>query len=397
VLNLTEDLSKAFMRAQGLPVPQGTACDTASAAHAAAARMSGGAVVKALVAAGRRGKSGAVALVDDADAAQQAAQRMLGTEVAGLPVDRVYVEAREAIAHELYLSFVLDSYPPRMLLSCRGGVDIEQTHAQTPEAIVVMEVDPVHGVMPWDALAGWERAGAQARWLPGLGRLTAALWQAFVAADAQMLEINPLVVRADGTLVLVGAMLAVDDAALARHPAWRAFARSAAQRGGRIANDRERAVIDANERSPGAVFRYTELDGNIGLVVGGGGASLLQHDLMLAMGGAPANHLDATPGAGWQDKMGAVLDAILANPCVKGLLVSYNFLQLVRVDQRMQLIVDLLRARGIDPQRLPIVVRLFGPGEDEARRIAATLPGLHYMPPDSPIDAAVQRIVELTR
>ena len=83
-------------------------------------------------------------------------------------------------------------------------------------------------------------------------------------------------------------------------------------------------MIDANERSPGAVFRYTELDGNIGLVVGGGGASLLQHDLMLAMGGAPANHLDATPGAGWQDKMGAVLDAILANPCVKGLLVSYK-------------------------------------------------------------------------
>ena len=117
MLNLTEDLTKAYLCAQGLPVPHGAACDTAQAAHAAAGSMCGGAVVKALVAAGRRGKSGAVALVDDADAAQQAAQRMLGTEVAGLPVDRVYVEAREAIAHELYLSFVLDSYPPRMLLS----------------------------------------------------------------------------------------------------------------------------------------------------------------------------------------------------------------------------------------------------------------------------------------
>ena len=148
---------------------------------------------------------------------------------------------------------------------------------------------------------------------------------------------------------------------------------------------------------PGAIFRYTELDGNIGMVVGGGGASLLQHDLMLALGGAPANHLDATPGAGWQDKMGAVLDAILANPRVTGLLVSYNFLHLVRVDERMQLIVNLLRARGVDPLILPIVVRLFGPREDDARRIAATLPGLHYMPPDSPIDEAVRRIVELTQ
>ncbi len=397
MLNLTEDLAKDFLRAQGLPVPDGVACGDPSAVRVAAATWDGGAVVKALVAAGRRGKSGAIMLVDDADAAAHAAQRLLGTEVAGLAVERVYVEARETIVSELYLSFVLESYPPRMLLSCRGGVDIEQTHVFSPDAIVTVDIDPLHGVMPWDAIAAWERAGAQAPWLPGLGRLTARLWRAFVAADARMLEINPLAVRADGTLVLVGAMLAVDDAALARHPAWRDFSRMAAQRGGRRANTGERAVMDANERVPGAVFRYTELDGNIGMVVGGGGASLLQHDLMLALGGAPANHLDATPGAGWQDKMGAVLDAILANPRVKGLLVSYNFLQLVRVDQRMQLIVDLLRARSIDPHELPIVVRLFGPGEDQARRIAATLPGLHYMAPDSTIDAAVQRIVELTQ
>lgn len=397
MLNLTEDLTKHFLRDRGLPVPEGRACATPQSAAQMTELLGGRAVVKALVAAGRRGKAGAIVLVDSADAARVAAARQIGSELAGLVIEQVYVEAREDIAAELYLSFVLDSTPPRLLVSCRGGVEIEQTHANQPDVIITVEVDPLKGMTRWDALAAWERAGADATLLSRLAGLTVQLWQAFVAADAQMLEINPLAVRSDGTLALVGAMLSIDEAALPRHPAWRIQAQAGAQKAGRNANPRERAVMLANERTPGAVFRYTELDGNIGLVVGGGGASLLQHDLMLALGGAPANHLDATPGAGWQDKMGAVLDAILANPRVKGLLVSYNFLQLVRVDERMRLIVDLLRARGVDPHRLPIVVRLFGPGEDEARRIAATLPGLHVMPPDSPIDAAVQRIVELTR
>ena len=397
MLNLTEDLTKSFLRQRGLAVPEGFVCATPQAAAQAAEALGGASVVKALVAAGRRGKAGAIALVDSVDAARGAAERLLGTELAGMLVDQVYVEAREDIATELYLSFVLDSTPPRLLVSCRGGVEIEQTHATQPDAIITVEVDPLDGMTRWDALAAWERAGADVALLSPLAGLTVQLWQAFVAADALMLEINPLAVRRDGALALVGAMLSVDEAALPRHPAWRTQAQAGAQKAGRTANPRERAVMLANARTPGAVFRYTELDGDIGLVVGGGGASLLQHDLMLALGGAPANHLDATPGAGWQDKMGAVLDAILGNPRVKGLLVSYNFLQLVRVDERMRLIVELLRERRVDPHRLPVVVRLFGPGEDEARRIASTLPGLHVMARDTPIDAAVERIVELTR
>jgi succinyl-CoA synthetase beta subunit len=155
-------------------------------------------------------------------------------------------------------------------------------------------------------------------------------------------------------------------------------------------------VLDANQRVPGAVFRYTELDGDIGFFVGGGGASLFQHDLMLAMGARPANHLDATPGPGWKEKMAAVVDAILARPGVRGLLISYNFLQLINVDERMRMIVDHLKARQVDPAAFPIVVRLFGPGEACARKIAAELPGLVYMPPMSPIEEAVAKIVELT-
>jgi succinyl-CoA synthetase beta subunit/citryl-CoA synthetase large subunit len=396
MITLTEDLAKAFLRNRSLPVPAGHAADTPEAAAEAARKLGGRVVVKALIAAGRRGKANAVRFADTPEAAQEAARDLLDLTIADLRVDRVYVEAREDIETELYLGFILDSYPPKILASREGGVDIEEIGRERPDAISRLDVDPLCGVKSWHAVQLWERAGVDGELLPALARLTAALWDAFCSADALTLELNPIAVRKDGSLCLVGAMLGVDDAALRRHPQWRGAAIAGATRAGRPANERELAVIAANNKTPGAVFRYSELDGDIGFVVGGGGASLLQHDLMLAMGAAPANHLDATPGPGWKDKMGAVFDAILANPKVRGILVSYNFLQLARVDLRMQHILDILIERHVDPTELPIVIRLFGPGEENARAIAATLPGLHYMEPDSPIDAAVARIIELT-
>jgi succinyl-CoA synthetase beta subunit len=396
MIALTEDLTKAFLRERGLPVPAGEAADTDDAVARIAGALGGSAVVKALVPTGRRGLAGAVRLTDSVDAARIAARAMFGTRVGEYEVEQVYVEALEPIAAELYLSFVLDRYPPRFIASARGGVDIERVHHDHPEAIHTMEVDPAGGLRAWQALQLWERCGIESARLPALADLTVRLWQAFVAADGLMMELNPVALRTDGRFSIVGAMLGIDDAAIARHPRWQPVASALSTRGGRRANARERSVLDANSRVPGAVFRYTELDGDIGFFVGGGGASLFQHDLMLALGASPANHLDATPGGGWKEKMAAVVDAILARPDVRGLLISYNFLQLVNVDERMRMIVDHLKARQVDPAGFPIVVRLFGPGEARAREIAAELPGLFYMPPMSPIEDAVAKIVELT-
>jgi succinyl-CoA synthetase beta subunit len=396
MIALTEDLAKACLGARGLPVPVGFAVDSAADSVRRAEALGGSAVVKALVPAGRRGLAGAVRLVRSPEAAGEACSALLGSRIGEYLVEQVYVEALEPISSELYLSFTLDRYPPRVVASAHGGVDIEQTHRERPELIHTLEIDPIDGLSASAAMHLWERCGVQSALLPSLATLTAGLWQAFVAADALMMEVNPLAVCADGRLSIVGAMLGVDDAALARHPQWQAMATRAATRGGRRANERERLVLEANARSPGAVFRYTELDGDIGFFVGGGGASLFQHDLMLAFGARPANHLDATPGGGWKEKMAAVLDAILARPDVRGLLISYNFLQLINVDERMRMIIDHLKARAVDPARLPIVIRLFGPGEDRARAIAEELPGLVYMPPMSPMEDAVAKIVELT-
>jgi succinyl-CoA synthetase beta subunit/citryl-CoA synthetase large subunit len=396
MITLTEDLAKAFLRSRLLPVPSGHAAGTPEAAAEAARKLGNRVVVKALIPAGRRGKAGAVRFADTPEAAQNAARDLLGLTIADLRVDQVYVEVREDIVMELYLGFILDSYPPKALASREGGVDIEEVGRNRPDAIACLDVEPSRGLKPWDAVRLWERAGVEGQLLPALARLTSELWDAFCSADALTLELNPIAVRKDGSLCLIGAMLGVDEAAIGRHPEWRRAAVSGATRVGRPANERELAVIAANNKAPGAVFRFSELDGDIGFVVGGGGASLLQHDLMLEMGAAPANHLDATPGPGWKDKMGAVFDAILANPKVRGILVSYNFLQLTRVDERMQHILDILLERRVDPKVLPIVIRLFGPGEENARAIAAKLPGLHYMAPGSPIDEAVARIVDLT-
>jgi succinyl-CoA synthetase beta subunit len=396
MIALTEDLTKAFLRDRGLPVPAGEAAGSGDAVARIAGALGGAAVVKALVPTGRRGLAGAVRLTDSVDAARIAAQDMFGTRVGEYEVEQVYVEALEPIAAELYLSFVLDRYPPRVIASARGGVDIEQVHQAHPEAIHTMEVDPAGGLRAWQAVQLWERCGIESARLPALADLTVRLWQAFVAADGLMMELNPVALCSDGRLSIVGAMLGIDDAAIARHPRWQPMASELSTRGGRRANPRERSVLEANARVPGAVFRYTELDGDIGFFVGGGGASLFQHDLMLALGARPANHLDATPGGGWKEKMAAVVDAILDRPGVRGLLISYNFLQLVNVDERMRMIVDHLKARQVDPARFPIVVRLFGPGEARAREIATELPGLCYMPPMSPIEDAVAKIVELT-
>lgn len=396
MITLTEDLAKALLRNCSLPVPPGCAAGTPEAAAEIAAELGGRVVVKPLIPAGRRGKSGAVRFAETPEAARTAAQDLLELTIADLRVERVYVESREDVTTELYLSFLLNNFPPTVLASRDGGVDVEEIARDRPNAIARFDVEPLSGLKSWHATQLWEMAGVDDKLLPALGHLTSALWEVFCKTDALILELNPIAVRKDGSLCLLGAMLAVDDAALGRHPEWRGAAVAGATRVGRLANERELAVIAANNKAPGALFRYSELNGDIGFVVGGGGASLLQHDLMLAMGAAPANHLDSTPGAGWKDKMGAVFDAILANPKVRGILVSYNFLQLSPVDERMQHIIDILLERHVDPTKLPVVIRLFGPGEDNARAIAAKLPGLHYMPPGSPIDAAVAKIIELT-
>jgi succinyl-CoA synthetase beta subunit/citryl-CoA synthetase large subunit len=165
---------------------------------------------------------------------------------------------------------------------------------------------------------------------------------------------------------------------------------------GRKPTKGELAVEEANRTLPGGAVRYTELDGEIGLLVGGGGASLLVHDMILARGGRPANHTDSSPGP-ITEKLKVMLREVLSNPKTRGLLLAYNRLQMARCDVKIEALADALRQSGTDPRRFPIVVRLVGPAEQRARDLAAEFPGIEYLDDDASLDDAVERIVARTR
>jgi succinyl-CoA synthetase beta subunit len=394
-VRLTEDRVKSRLRADGLPVPDGAAASTPEEAARIAETLGGGAVVKAIIPTGRRGKAGAVHLVDTPAAAADAARAMIGSVVNEFPVTQVYVEGKVSIAAEYYLSFAFGSSAPKIVLSRHGGVEIEQTHHEDPDSVITADVDPIRGLSAWDAVDLWERAGVSGPALARLGQLTARVYAAFRSADALMIECNPIAADTEGNLSLVGAMMEVDDNALFRHRDLTTDGYGFGAEG-RTLTERERAVIEANQKFPGGAVRYTELGGDIGIMMGGGGASLLQHDMIVDLGGAPANHTDLSPTP-TIDKPLAVLSAILENPRVKGLLVSFNYLQLLPCTNLTEALAEALRRHEIDTTRFPVVIRVFGPKEDEARAAMKAFPGIHYMAPKASLDDAVARIVKLTR
>ena len=395
MLALLEDQTKAWLRCRGLPIPNGAAAASAQQAEAIARGMGSRCFVKALVPAGRRGKSGVVRQAEDASGARQAAEDILGTMHAGYRVARVYVEERVEIDKELYLSFSLSAGQIRILLSQKGGIDIEETSLNTPEAIVSKSIDILSGLTCWRAIDLWHQAGLRGPVLRLLGDLTAELFAAFRDADAQMLELNPLAVDRSEQLSLVGAMMAVDEYALFRHPEWKDA--EAIGISPQRSNEREQHVRQANAEFPGGEAQYIELDGDIGLLVGGGGAGLYIHDLILALGGRPANHCVTPPTTSDTRKLKAVLYAILDNPRLRGMLVGFNFAQMARADIRVEALAEVLRERDMRDSSLPIVVRLFGPGEDKARSIASEFSNITYMPRGTSLHDACKLIVEKTR
>ncbi len=395
MFTLTEDLTKRFLTDLGLPVPKGKAFDNGSVAASFADGLVGGAVVKALVPTGRRGKANAVKVVDDKAAAEAVVEGMIGSDVHGFAVAKVYVEEKVAIAEEFYLSFSLDGFPGQILVSSHGGVDIEETHKNNPDSVVRSDIDPLNGVTEKIARDLWLKAGLKGDMLAVTASVTATLYKAFVTADAVMMEINPLVLDDAGKPSIVGAMMGIDENGLPRHSEWAEMADGSLIAAWRQFNEREMSVAEANRKIAGGAIRYTELDGDIALLVGGGGAGLLQHDMMLAMGGRPANHTDTNPGAGIEEKFKVTIRAILDNPSVKCLLVSFNHQQLTHCARKAEPLADVLRERKVDTEKFPIVVRLVGPGEEEAKEILDAFPGLVYLPFDASLDDAVRAAIDV--
>jgi succinyl-CoA synthetase beta subunit len=360
-MNIHEHQAKAVLKEFGVPVPRGQAAFTVGEAVKAAKSLGGPVwVVKAQIHAGGRGKGGGVKVVKSVDEVKKEAKRMLGmtlvthqTGPKGRVVRRLYIEEGAAIARELYLSLLVDRETSRVsvVASTEGGMDIEEVAHSTPEKIISFSIDPATGVFPHHG-----RHLANALDLKGdlakqAGVLLASLYEAFLAKDMAMLEINPLIVTGDNKLRVLDAKISFDDSALYRHEDIRAL---------RDLTEEDDKEIEASKHD----LSYIALDGEIGCMVNGAGLAMATMDIIKLYGAEPANFLDVGGGAS-KEKVTAAFKIITADPNVKGILVNI-FGGIMRCDIIAEGVVAAVREMGL---KVPLVVRLEGTNVELGKQI----------------------------
>ncbi len=355
-MNLHEFQSKRIFAQHGIPIPEGDVASTPQEAEAIAARLGGPVAVKAQVLVGGRGKAGGIRLAQDPQEAQRVAEQILSMEIKGLPVRRVLVERASDIAQELYLGFVVDRVAAcvTMMASPAGGVDIEEVAREAPEKIFRAAAHPYLGLRGYQARDVGYAMGLPREQVGEFASIAMALYRAFVACDASLAEINPLVVTGDGRLLALDAKIVLDDNALFRHPDLAA-----------LRDEEAENPLEREARAHG--LSYVHLDGNIGCMVNGAGLAMATMDVIKLYGGAPANFLDIGGGAK-ASQVEAALRIILADPKVEAILLNI-FGGITRCDEVAR---GILAAMEKVPVQVPIVARLVGTNEDEGRAILAS-------------------------
>lgn len=377
-MDLFEYQGKEVLARYGIPVSPGAVARSPDDAVAAADELGYPVVVKAQVLAGGRGKAGGVKLAADREEVSHHASRILGMDIKGHRVGVLWIEQASDIRAEHYASFTLDRSAKLHLgmLSARGGVDIEQVAAEEPEAIARLHVDPVGGLTEAATRAWVRRAGLADEVREAAVEVLTRLYEAYVEADADLVEINPLVVTADGKVRALDAKVTLDDNARFRHPDYREYDATQAR------DARERA---AHERG----LQYVGLDGFVGVIANGAGLAMSTVDIVTQVGGRPANFLDIGGGAN-ADVMAGALEVINDDPNVRSILINI-FGGITKGEEVANGIVQALERVTIGA---PIVIRLDGTNADQGRAILEPhLSGRLQLRPTM-VDAA-RRAVEL--
>ncbi len=378
-MDLYEYQGKELFKRFGIPVSEGRLATTPDEARAAAEEIGGQVVVKAQVLTGGRGKAGGIKLAENPDDAREKAEQILGLDIRGHVVRKLWIESASDIAKEYYLSLTFDrgAKQPLFMFTKEGGIDIEEVAESTPEKLVRLHVDPFEGFQPWQARrlvygAGVEDPSEQKQILAIVGKL----YEAFVATDAMLTEINPLIVTPDGEVKALDSKFTVDDAALFRHPD--------------IAEMRDLEAVPPEERAAREKgVTYVKLDGEVGILGNGAGLVMSTLDVIALAGGRPANFCDLGGGGDAEGVVDA-LEVITADPQVKSIFFNV-FGGITRCDEVARGILAALDRMTIEH---PIVVRLDGTNAEEGREILeeASPPNLHVEP--TMLDAA-RRAVEL--
>ncbi len=386
-MNLHEYQAKQLFAAYGIAVPRGRPASTGPAAAAAAQELGGARwVVKAQVHSGGRGKAGGVILVDSPAEAKAAAGRLLGARLvthqsggAGLPVDTVLVEEVRGLARELYLSALVDRGSARVIFmaSAAGGMDIEAVAAETPDQILTCQVDPAAGLQAYQARELAFALGLAGEQVAALSGIMTAMYQLLLDKDLSQIEINPLVVTEDGSLLALDAKINVDDNALYAQPDIAAL-RDAAQ------EDPTETAAREHDLS------YVTLDGAIGCMVNGAGLAMATLDVIKLHGGEPANFLDVGGGT-TAAKVAEAFKLILSDAKVKAVLVNI-FGGIVRCNLIAEGIIAAVKDVGVT---IPVVVRLEGTNAEEGRQLLDAS-GL-ALTTATDLDDAAQKAVEAIR
>ena len=355
-MDLYEYQGKQYFARFGIPTSPGGVADTVDEAVEQAERAGYPVVVKAQVKVGGRGKAGGIKLAADADEVRTHASAILGMDIKGHTVRRVWVEHASDIAAEYYASLTLDRAAKLHLcmVSAKGGVDIEEVADTDPEAIVRVHVDPVDGFAPDTAARVVASAGLDDKAQPQATSLLRALYRCYVEGDCDLAEINPLILTTDGRVHALDAKVTLDDNAAFRHPEWEEFA------GTETTDPREQL---AKERG----LNYIGLSGSVGIIANGAGLAMSTLDVVNQVGGSAANFLDVGGGAN-ADVMAAALEVINTDGAVRSIFVNI-FGGITRCDEVANGIVEALRRVDL---RSPIVLRLDGTNAEEGHEILAS-------------------------
>lgn len=361
-MNLHEYQAKQLFQQFGIAVSDGIVADSLAAALAAADTLGGNEwMVKAQVHAGGRGKAGGVKRVTGRDELQTVVESLLQTQLVtpqtgsqGQPVNQLLIERPTNFARELYLGMLVDRARERVvcMASEAGGMDIEEVAQTQPEKILTLEVNPVTGLMPFQCRQLAFALGLDAQ-VKELGRIMQGMYKLFLANDLSLVEVNPLVVTSDDTLLALDAKINTDDNAHYRHPA--------------LTELRDSSQEDEREhRASQFGLNYVSLDGNIACMVNGAGLAMATMDLIQLHGGAPANFLDVGGGT-TADKVAEAFKLILSDPKVRAILVNI-FGGIVRCDLIAEGIIQAVREVDL---AIPVIVRLEGTNVERGRQLLA--------------------------
>ena len=378
-MNLHEYQGKQLFKEYGLPVSEGYASDTPQGAVEAADRIGGNEwVVKCQVHAGGRGKAGGVKLVKTKDEIRAFAEKWLGknlvtfqTDENGQPVSKILVESCTDIANELYLGAVVDRGTRRVVFmaSTEGGVEIETVAEETPEKILKAEIDPIVGPQPYQAREMAFKLGLQGVQVKQFVQIFLGLAKMFEDLDLALIEINPLVIKADGNLHCLDAKLGVDSNAMYRQP--------------KLKDMKDPSQEDAREAHAAQwELNYVALNGNVGCMVNGAGLAMGTMDIVNLHGGSPANFLDVGGGA-TKERVAEAFKIILSDDNVKAVLVNI-FGGIVRCDMIAEGIIGAVKEVGVE---VPVVVRLEGTNAELGREVLGNS-GLDIIAAESLTDAA---------